>query len=267
MDSWTEGEVTTGSVPIHFYRTGVTDKPALILAHGFTDNGLCWARVVEKLKSSFNIVMVDARNHGQSGQGIGDSSDLVDDLASVIKHLGLEPAMAIGHSMGAGTVAGLAANYPELVARIVLEDPPWSENPGNESEESANKRREGFKQYLASIKEMSKEDILALGHKQHPRWHADDFPDWVQSNLQVGELALEGLKYSDWRLNIPKIQCPALLVYADGKRDGMLKQAVVDSILSENSNFEACHIPDAGHNVRRENFSAYVAAVSDFLSA
>ncbi|MBT7540087.1 MAG: hypothetical protein HN683_12165, partial [Gammaproteobacteria bacterium] len=57
------------------------------------------------------------------------------------------------------------------------------------------------------------------------------------------------------------------LVYADGKRDGMLKQAVVDSILSENSNFEACHIPDAGHNVRRENFSAYVTAVSDFLSA
>ncbi len=265
MDIWKEGKVTTGTVPIHFYQSGKAEKPALVLAHGVTDNGLCWARVVEKLQSSFNIVMVDARNHGQSGREIGDSSDLVNDLASVIRYLGLEPAMVLGHSMGAGTVAGLAANYPELVSKIVLEDPPWSDNPGNESEESANKRRQGFKQYIASMQAMSDEDILAMGRKQHPLWHADDFPHWVRSNRQVGELALEGLKYSDWRLNIPKIKCPAMLVYADGPRDGMLKQTVVESILAENRYFEARHIPDAGHNIRRENFSAYITAVSDFL--
>ncbi len=112
---------------------------------------------------------------------------------------------------------------------------------------------------------MSDEDILAMGHKQHPKWHADEFPAWVQSNRQVGELALEGLKYSDWRVNISKIECPGLLVYADGKGDGMLKQPVVDSILLENSCFEASHIPDAGHNIRRENFESYMTVVTEFL--
>ena len=265
MDNWTAGIVTDGAVPIHYYRTGKGDKPLLLLSHGFTDNGLCWTRVTQSLEAEFDIVMVDARNHGESGRAIGDSADLADDLASVILNLKLGPARLMGHSMGAGTVAFLAAYHPSLVEKIVLEDPPWAENPKNESEVTAVKRRKGFKKYLDSMIEMSDEEIFQMGRKQHPDWHEDDFPAWVQSNRQVGELALEGLKYSDWRVNISKIQCPALLVYADGERDGMLKQSVVEKILTENTCFQARHIPGAGHNIRREQFELYMAAVKDFL--
>lgn len=265
MNNWTEGMVTDGPVPIHYYRTGNGEKPPLVLSHGFSDNGLCWTRVTQRLEAEFDIVMVDARNHGESGRAIGASVDLADDLASVISNLNLGPARVLGHSMGAGTVAYLAAKHPSLVSKIVLEDPPWAENPRNESEETAAKRRKGFKQYLDSMTEMSDDEILQMGRKQHPNWHDDEFPAWVQSNRQVGEQALEGLKYSDWRINISKIQCPALLIYADGDGDGMLKQSVVDKILSENACFQASHIPDAGHNVRREQFERYMAALKDFI--
>ena len=105
MDNWTAGIVTDGAVPIHYYRTGKGDKPLLLLSHGFTDNGLCWTRVTQSLEAEFDIVMVDARNHGESGRAIGDSADLADDLASVILNLKLGPARLMGHSMGAGTVA------------------------------------------------------------------------------------------------------------------------------------------------------------------
>ncbi|MFT6434890.1 MAG: pimeloyl-ACP methyl ester carboxylesterase [Candidatus Azotimanducaceae bacterium] len=265
MTNWTEGVVTDRDVPIHFYRTGKGEKPPLVLSHGFSDNGLCWTRVAQALETAFDIVMVDARNHGKSGRAIGASADLAEDLASVISNLKLGPARVLGHSMGAGTVAYLAARHPSLVTKIVLEDPPWAEKPGNESEETAAKRRKGFKKYLDSMTKMSDDEILQMGRKQHPDWHDDEFPAWVQSNRQVGEQALAGLKYSDWRVNISKIHCPALLIYADGERDGMLKQSVVEKILLENASFRAHHIPDAGHNIRREQFELYMAAVKDFL--
>ena len=150
-------------------------------------------------------------------------------------------------------------------SKIVLEDPPWSEKPGVEDDASAKKRRLGFAKYLESIAEMSDDEILEMGKKQHPEWRADEFPAWVQSNRQVGEKALAGLKYGDWNENVARIQCPALLIYADGEGDGMLKQPVVDKILNDNNCFSASHIPDAGHNIRREQFDLYMEAVKAFL--
>ena len=42
MNQWIEGDVSVNGLPIHFYRTCGTGKPTLLLAHGFSDNGLCW---------------------------------------------------------------------------------------------------------------------------------------------------------------------------------------------------------------------------------
>ena len=89
MNQWNEGNVVVGGLPLHFYRTGGTDKPTLLLDHGFSDNGLCWTRVAQKMEAEFDLIMVDARNHGKSGQGICSSDDLADDLAAVISGLSL----------------------------------------------------------------------------------------------------------------------------------------------------------------------------------
>ncbi len=265
MNQWIEGDVSVNGLPIHFYRTCGTGKPTLLLAHGFSDNGLCWGRVAREMEVEFDLIMVDARNHGQSGRGICSSDDLTDDLAAVITALSIGPTFALGHSMGAGTVAGLAARYPGLVSKIALEDPPWAEDPGVEDDAKADKRREGFKKFLQSVSGMSDEAILAMGKKQHPDWRDDEFPAWVQSNRQVGLDALSGMKYRDWRDNVAKIQCDTLVIHGDEDRGGMLKQVVVDRLVRDNNSFSAHHIPGAGHNIRREQFALYLAAVRDFF--
>ena len=105
---------------------------------------------------------------------------------------------------------------------------------------------------------MSDDEILAFGKKQHSTWHDDEFPAWVQSNRQVSADALTGLKYQDWRHNVAKVQCDALLIYGDEKLGGMLKQPVVDEIIGRNEVFRAAHIKGAGHNIRREQFEAFL---------
>ena len=68
MTTWTEGNVTANGVKIHYYRTGNGDegKPAMLMLHGITDNGLCWSRVANDLQDRYDIIMTDARGHGKS---------------------------------------------------------------------------------------------------------------------------------------------------------------------------------------------------------
>ena len=48
MDDWQSGSIDVGGVRLHYTRTGgggSGGKPALVLAPGFSDPGLCWAPV------------------------------------------------------------------------------------------------------------------------------------------------------------------------------------------------------------------------------
>ena len=88
---------------------------------------------------------------------------------------------------------------------------------------------------------------------------------WVQSKREVDVLALKGLPKGPWQTLVQRINCPTLLLYADETSDGIVQQKMVDQILKLNPCFKSRQITDAGHNIRREQFDAYVSAVGDFL--
>jgi N-formylmaleamate deformylase len=219
------------------------------------------------LQNSFDVVMVDARNHGQTSRAPASLDAMADDLLAVIKSLGFEHPALLGHSMGASMVANLAARYPELPARILLEDPPWaksSDAPLKVGE--GEKRRKMFLAYIESMRSKSDEDIIAQCQALNPQWHDDDMPGWAASKRQVSPDAMQGLSMGEWRETVAAIQCPALLIYADGEDDGIVKHAVAEEVAETNKNFNVQHIPNAGHNIRRENFTDYMKAVEGFLA-
>ena len=118
---------------------------------------------------------------------------------------------------------------------------------------------------MQALTDKSEQEIIAEGKKTHPRWHDDDFPAWAKSKKLVGEDAMTGLSWANWREIVTKIQCPSLLVYADADGDGIVKQSAVDEVLEANKNFEAVQILGAGHNIRREQFTEYMKAIRSFL--
>ena len=89
----------------------------------------------------FDVVMVDARNHGQSGAGAADIKCLAADLAAVVTGLELGAVSALGHSVGASVVTALAADYPHLVTRLLLEDPPWRQPQSEDSSQRKSTNR------------------------------------------------------------------------------------------------------------------------------
>ena len=109
QNHWTEKDVTVDGAQFHYYRTGDGSKPALVLAHGFSDNGMCWLPVARDLEADYDVVLPDARGHGKSPRvQPGERVDHAADLAGIIQALGLERPVVGGHSMGGSTASVLA---------------------------------------------------------------------------------------------------------------------------------------------------------------
>ncbi len=93
---WTDGDITTADgVRLHYYRRG--SGPSLVLAHGATDNGMCWRRVADALADDFDVVAYDAPSHGRSDDGQPGSGA---DVVAVVEALGLAPTLADGSLHG-----------------------------------------------------------------------------------------------------------------------------------------------------------------------
>ena len=112
MADWPSGDIQANGIRLHYTRSsggsgGASPPLARSVAHGFSDDGLCWTPVADALAPDYDVVMVDARGHGRSEappDGYGPVEH-ADDLAGVIAGLGLRQPILLGHSMGAMTAA------------------------------------------------------------------------------------------------------------------------------------------------------------------
>lgn len=267
MSDWRAESMEHDGIQLRYTRTGDGTKSLLVLCHGLTDNGLCWTRTAETLQSEYDIIMLDARNHGESGSGPADLRSLTADISAVIKSTGIQSALVMGHSVGAATAAAFAAHYPEQITALVLEDPPWkAERPMSDPVRLA-KVQAGFEQYISHLQKQSIEEIIAQGKQTHRRWHDDEFPAWAASKKQVRSDALARLDLGDWHDYVGDIVCPALLVHGDQDNgcDGLISAAFASQLKTHCPLLQIQHIPMAGHNLRREQFDSFLSAVTVFL--
>jgi len=122
MADWYQERIKIDGIHLHYTRTG-GDKPPLVLAHGFSDDGECWTRVARELESDYDIIMVDARGHGRSDlpEVTYSTPEMTEDLAGVITALKLKKPAVLGHSMGGAITTMLAGYYPDRPG-LLIED-------------------------------------------------------------------------------------------------------------------------------------------------
>lgn len=271
---WHEGHVTANGIRLRYVRTGDpnnSSKPPLVLSHGITDNGLCWTRLARALENEYDLIMVDARGHGDSDKPSGEYSSRVHaaDLAGLIEALDLGAPRLIGHSMGAATVSTLAATYPHLASRVVLEDPPWrSDAPGTTTTAERGESLAAWREEMRERQKLAREEIAALGRKMNPQWDDVEFEPWSRAKKQV---SLDVFRYrldepTAWRETVQQIQCPALLITGEIERGAIVTPETASWVAAENEQIDVAHVEGAGHNIRRDQFEAFVRAVREFLA-
>lgn len=270
MSTWQSGTVEVNGLRLHYTRSG-GEKPPIVLAHGITDNGLCWTRLARMLEHYHDVIMVDARGHGESDKPeSGYSPDAyAEDLVAFIRALKLDHPILMGHSMGGGTVTRVAGKYPALASGIILEDPAWHIAGGpNDTEAGRAARAAEWRQRIEAYHAMSPAEILAAGRIEHPTWEYEEFAWWVPAKLQVTPAVADYVsgRRSDWTELVAAFQCPALLLYGEPARGGIITPEIAAYARQLNPLIVPRQLSGAGHNVRRENFEGTVADVQEFLA-
>src|SRR5207247_2831863 len=96
------GYADSGGVKIHYASLG--KGPLMVMIHGFPDFWYTWRNQMAELSSRYQTVAVDLRGYNLSDKPKGvDNYDmrlLVGDIAAVIKHLGRDKAILVGHDWG-----------------------------------------------------------------------------------------------------------------------------------------------------------------------
>ena len=265
MSNWLSGDVLANGIRVHYFRTG-GDKPPLVLAHGITDDALCWGPVARVLERDHDVIMVDARGHGLSEVPRTGYAwdDLCEDLAAVIRVLGLERPRLIGHSMGAETVAQVAARYQDLVGCAVLEDPPWSDPEPSPAERQAS--IEGFRSSITERQRQTREQLVALCRAQSPTWAEEELDPWAASKLLVSPRVahIAGSRRAPWRETASNIAAPTLLITADPGKAIVVPKVAQEAVRLMQRGREL-HIAGAGHCIHREQFSLAMSGVEQFL--
>lgn len=272
MTNWQSSFVDANGLRHHLRRGGRVGAQAIVLAHGFSDDGLCWASIANRLAENYDVVLVDARGHGQSAapeQGYGPEVQ-ADDLAGVIEALGLHRPIVLGHSMGAQTALVLAGRYPDAPyapRAIALEDPPpwWSDD--YEVPYSPTWLTQ-VRAWLMGLKQQSREAILAAQRAAAPDWPEADLEPWVDSKLAFNLNFFNGLKAPafEWPVLLRDIRCPALLITADPALGALVTPSHAMELQTLLPQVQIEHIAGAGHSIRRDQYLRYVAALELFLA-
>ena len=263
---WTEGYVMANGIRLHYWRTGGADKTPLVLAHGSSDDGLCWTNLAKELQDGYDIIMFDARGHGLSDPPTAsDPQDVqVEDLAGLIKELKLEKPILMGHSMGSASVAQFAAKYPDVARAVILEDPALVRPAPGAAPAAAPLSPEERQRNILERNNRSEEELIAGCLKSSPKWGRSECEVWAPSKRRhhpktalVNNAARPAM--SDL---FTRISAPTLILKADAQGD-LRKQN--EEVAGRLKSGRIVHITGAGHNVRREGKEQTLQVLREFL--
>ncbi len=105
------------------YREVEGSGDPILLIHGTGANTRIWGRSADDLAATHRVIAYDRRGFGRSpGPGAANIREHVRDAAELLRELDAAPATVVGWSAGGVVAAGLAAEHPELVGSLVLEE-------------------------------------------------------------------------------------------------------------------------------------------------
>ncbi len=116
------GVARVNGVRIHYLRQG--QGPLMVLLHGWPQTSFCWRKVMAPLAQHFTVIAPDLRGFGASDKPVTgyDVRTVATDIRELIKSLGFEKAILVGHDWGGLVARRLALDRPEVVERLVVVD-------------------------------------------------------------------------------------------------------------------------------------------------
>ncbi len=107
-----------------YYEVEDGPEPAMVFVHGWTANLNFWREQRSYFMGRNKMIFIDNRGHGQSEKPLEKElyslDHFVSDLNAVVKDVGVEKFILIGHSMGSMISLKYAHEFPDEVVALIL---------------------------------------------------------------------------------------------------------------------------------------------------
>lgn len=119
-----QGLVRVNGIELHYVTRGT--GPLVLLLHGFPEFWYSWRHQIPALAEHYTVVALDQRGYNESAKPEwGYETDvLVADVVEVIKALGYERAILVGHDWGGVVAWATAISYPQRIERLIVLNAP-----------------------------------------------------------------------------------------------------------------------------------------------
>jgi N-formylmaleamate deformylase len=260
MTNWMDGVSKANGIHIHYLRTGGC-KPPLVLLHGLTGSGACWIPLARALEGQYDVVMPDARGHGNSGTPLHGYryEDHASDVAELIQGLGLVAPVLLGHSMGGMTAAMMASQTATAIRGVILADPTFLSSQ-RQREVHESDVVEQHRRLLGS----NKGDVMAQLRVRHPHRSSELIELLAEARLQTRIPAFDVLTppNPEYHELVSTISVPILLVIGD---NGVVSLETARELQNLNPRLRVEQIQDVGHGLPYDQPNRFEVIVRSFL--
>ena len=119
--------VQANNVDINYVIGG--SGPPILLLHGYPQSHVIWHKIAPALAEKYTVVVSDLRGYGDSGKPPTDERHepyskrvMAKDQVQLMKKLGFDRFLLVGHDRGGRVAHRLVLDYPEVVTKLVVMD-------------------------------------------------------------------------------------------------------------------------------------------------
>ncbi|RQH25983.1 alpha/beta hydrolase [Okeania hirsuta] len=123
---WSSNFITANSIKIHYVTQG--SGPLMLMLHGFPEFWYSWRHQIPEFAQDYKAVALDLRGYNESDKPEDKSayvmSEFIKDIEGVIKELGYEKCVLVGHDWGGVIAWSFAYAHPEMVEKLIVMNIP-----------------------------------------------------------------------------------------------------------------------------------------------
>jgi epoxide hydrolase 4 len=266
-ETWQHRDIITNSIRMHYVTQGT--GPLIVLLHGFPEFWYSWRHQVPFLaEHGYTVVAPDLRGYNDTDKPRTGYSvpTLLRDIVGLIKGLGYEKAIIVGHDWGGALAWVFALRYPQMTERLVVLNAPHPQALMRELRTPQQLRKSWYifffqipwlpefvlsRQHAAPIGKMLYESAV-----QKAAFPPEVLSHYRDAMSKPGALRA-GLNYYRAIFRNPfstrastTISAPTLLIWGD--QDIALGIALTRGLEQWVPNLRIQHLPDSGHWVQQE---------------
>ena len=124
--NWNHNYIQTNGIQLHYVTQG--EGPLMLMLHGFPEFWYSWRYQIPEFAKDYKVVALDLRGYNESEKPQETAAyaiaELIKDVEGVIKGLGYDRCILVGHDWGGAIAWSFAYAHPEMLEKLIVMNLP-----------------------------------------------------------------------------------------------------------------------------------------------